>query len=1232
MSQLATMSEESLESLVAGLADEFAERLERGERPDPGEFAGRYPEHASVIRQVLSCLNLVRLSTPTANGPGPADGELQGVLGDYRLIREIGRGGMGVVYEAEQVSLRRRVALKVLPFASALDSRHLQRFHNEAHAAAQLHHTNIVPVYAVGCERGVHFYAMQFIDGRSLADFIREMQGNLRPQHVATPGDSDSPASLPKEGGSAPETADRAGTGSTERSARGTAYFQTVSRLGVQAAEALEHAHRFGVIHRDIKPANLLVDQNGNLWVADFGLAQIQGDARLTMTGDLLGTLRYMSPEQALGQREQADHRGDVYSLGVTLYELLTLQPAFGGNDRKQLLRQIAFEEPKPPRKINRSVPAELETIVLKAMAKNATERYATAQELADDLRRFLEDRPITARRPTLFQRTRKWVRRHSAVVTTATVSLVVALAVTASILTVSNLEVRSALGDRTKALDERTTALRKEMEASTAKEEALRKLRAEEQRTRQALMKSAHLLRDRAQAAGEAGDVAQALLLLARAMQIAPADEADVQQSLALYYSAWRPYVHPLRAYLHHGEAVVGVAVSPDGSRWATCSSQGQTLLWDPATCERIGPAGPPRQLIPASFLFSPDSRFLITASAGGFQVHDAKTGAKLHDVGNLGRFIHTVSISPDGNRILLKLMPQKDQPQGYQVWSTETGKQVEAGVLPAFINTPFFDLDGRVCGIGFFQGKPVVWDATKANAKVTSTAYSLYHPNAQVFAIGGVVWTLWHAENMGFRQGARSPVVGEMRDWCFTNDGRYLLGLSSVRLSILPVHDRVPSGAIRFSDPDTTRVFPAAGGNRFLLVGPAGVVVGDAERGSLHDESIRCLWFYRMSTSFSTMPFTALTADGAWLLAESGPTVRVRDASRYGPKRESLQVATATTPLFSPDGRWLLVAETGRGIRFIDRKTCRPTDRVIPLPAEVAAMALRPNSDELLVWTTDEQFTRWNLRTLGQVGGPIPLNYPEIKFLNRESRGVAFSPDGREFLAFGSQWIWIFDVASGERTTAVQGKGTIDWAALSPDGRWIAYSDVERTISFWDRHARKSSDVTLAAGGLVARLDFTADGNRLMCLLKDGSVQTWDVAGKHRIAETRAVGAGTAIGAVARDPSGRLMCAGRDSIMVIDAKTGNQIGPPIKVAGRIHGASIDPEGRTLAVRTPGRIELIELPVGAASDAAQRLLDAQVLTGMSLNDSGTLTTLTADEWLEKRREQERGIESARRK
>jgi hypothetical protein len=323
------------------------------------------------------------------------------------------------------------VALKVLPFALTLDPRQLQRFKNEARAAAQLHHQHIVPVYFVGSERGVHFYAMQFIEGQSLAEAIAGLRQRARTgKPSVTPGamtqgrgtvrGEPTGPFVPRSGSAAADTVpEPIGALATAYSTSSTQFFRAAARLGVQAAEALEHAHQYGVVHRDIKPGNLLVDAHGQVWVTDFGLAQFQADAGLTHTGDLLGTLRYMSPEQAGGQRVLLDHRTDVYSLGATLYELLTLRPPFDGTDRQTLLHQILNDEPRPLRAAAKSVPAELETIVLKALAKAPAERYATAREMADDLQRFLDNKPIRARRPSWRQVAVKWAWRHPSVVGT---------------------------------------------------------------------------------------------------------------------------------------------------------------------------------------------------------------------------------------------------------------------------------------------------------------------------------------------------------------------------------------------------------------------------------------------------------------------------------------------------------------------------------------------------------------------------------------------------------------------------------------------------------------------------------------------------------------------------------------------------------------------------------------------------------------------------------------------
>ena len=379
---------------------------EAGHPPARDDFLARHPDIASDLALCLDHLeqaeSAVATLDPAATPPRVHTPESTSIdatpdktLGDFRLIRQIGRGGMGVVYEAEQVSLGRRVALKVLPLAAALDPRQAQRFRNEALAAAQLHHPHVVPVHAVGCERSVHFYAMQLIDGQSLAEVIREL--------AAAPAPTD-PADMPSS------------SLASLRSDQRRDFYRTVATLGVQAADGLAYAHQMGVIHRDIKPGNLLLDTGGKLWIADFGLAQLQSDAAgdgLTRPGDILGTLRYMSPEQAGGRAVLLDQRTDLYALGATLFELLTLRPAVMGPNQVEMLKAINHHDPPSARGVEPGVPAELDVILQKAMAKDAADRYLSADELAADLRRFLDDQPILARRPTPRQRLARWVRRH---------------------------------------------------------------------------------------------------------------------------------------------------------------------------------------------------------------------------------------------------------------------------------------------------------------------------------------------------------------------------------------------------------------------------------------------------------------------------------------------------------------------------------------------------------------------------------------------------------------------------------------------------------------------------------------------------------------------------------------------------------------------------------------------------------------------------------------------------
>jgi serine/threonine protein kinase/WD40 repeat protein/Tfp pilus assembly protein PilF len=1040
------------ETVIADVTDEFMERLRRGERPDVEDYARRHPQIAAVLRHVLPALEVIGSRAPgwPAGSAPTSTSELQpeGALGDFRLVREIGRGGMGVVYQAVQISLGREVALKVLPFAAALDSKQLQRFKNEAQAAAHLHHTNIVPVYEIGCERGVHYYAMQFIEGWTVAAVIAELRqhsgldsetedqprrapgaltrdlasgrwapsnqyNGISPVSVTLGGSEEKPARI------GDETASRA-RGSTpspiptNRSTSQPAFFRTVASLGAQVARGLEHAHSLGIVHRDIKPANLIIDVRGNIWITDFGLARLQGGAELTVTGDLVGTVRYMSPEQALADRTGVDHRTDIYSLGMTLYELMTLQPAFSSRDRTALLRQIAFEEPQRPRALTKSVPADLETIVLKSIEKNSADRYLTAGELADDLHRFLDDRPIRARRPTILERARKLARRHKPAVWSAVAALAISLLMLTMGLAVTNLlitrEKNQALADRKKAERAEVAAKHRLFEARLAQARASRFSRQAGQRfdAWQALTEAASIARELSLGQGfmsELRDEAIASLALVDArpetdwegFATTGADRVIFDAGLTYYARVVQGEIRvcrvgedqPLATFPRPARAAHPIKFSPDGALLAVGMESRpddrrvDLKLWDWQRSVIRFHTPSASGFVPISF--SGDGRSWALGQVDGtVSFHEASTGKELKRL-SLGFVPSVLALQPDG----AKLAVAGDN-RDVEVRDSTTGSVLQKLPQPTGLGQMAWQPDGVLLAVPC--------------------------PDHHVY-----LWNTATGQQHAVLQGHQANAIGAM----FSPAGDLLLSWGW-------------DGTARLWDPWT--------GNHLLS-------------------------FPGASAHFSR--------DGGRLATRSGDKLSTWVVARGQEYRRLAGCQPASSKAISPDGHWLAVAGDD-GVQLWNLPRCE-TMTLLRVGQTLAAV-FHPNGRELITQASSGLY-RWPLEVKdGSIRvGParrIPVQGRlQPRSLDREGRILAVSVAGPP------SGVRVFDLEKSRgKPAGLLHHGSANVVAMSPDGRWVASAPWNGLgVKVWEIPSARLASV-LIPDAMIADVAFSPDARWLV------------------------------------------------------------------------------------------------------------------------------------------------------
>jgi eukaryotic-like serine/threonine-protein kinase len=1142
------------------LAEEFAARFRRGERPSLQEYIDRCPELAEEIRELFPALvEVERIKEDQPARPGAAEPTVAlpplGQVGDYRILREVGRGGMGVVYEAEQVSLGRRVALKVLPPQVSSDLKMLARFRREARSAAQLHHTNIVPVFEVGKDGEVSYYAMQFIQGQGLDLVIGELQrlkgrahrmgpargpeppempipsgptapapsrsrrvsrmaqslltGRFVPETLGGSGEAEATSANPKvttalsdrrdpNATGAPPTSDPAVVAgssplssvmlpggsqlSTVESGR-RPFFRSVAHIGRQVAAGLNYAHARGIVHRDIKPSNLLMDTQGVVWITDFGLAKASDDG-LTQTGDILGTLRYMAPERFRGE---ADGRADVYALGLTLYELLTLRPAFDSPDRLQLIEQIKAQDPPRPRALDPRIPRDLETIVLKAIDKDPKSRYQSADALAEDLRRFLGDEPIQARRVGPLERGWIWAKRRPAAAALLVVSgaAVVALGVLVTAL-VYNAQLKGAL--------QQTQQAKGKAEAATREAER---------------HKYFHHVAV-AYAEWRDGNIGRIKPLL----EDCPSD----QRNWEWYYL--ERLCHPELVTL---PGMTGgawsLAFSPDGKYIASGGNDFTVRIWDATTGQLIHNLTGHSHFI-ADVAFSPNGKRLASTSTDNtVRVWDVTTGGVIHTLKGHTSSVWNPVFGPDGT-----WLASSDCDGTVKFWDVGSGKELRtlSGPTKGVHGEALSPDKSRLASTGH-DGSVTVWLAATGRVEHQFKGHA------------GIVWSAAFSPD-----GHRLASVGQdktVRVWDLTTGQRLhtLIGHSSDiwTVTFSPDGSRLASGSVD----QTVRVWDAISGQEICSL-----------RGHT-----------------SEVCHVAFSPDGSQLASVGGDgpvriwsaAVRQESPALKGYYDEAGSIA------FSPDGAWLAAGDNDNRVRVWDALTDQTIHSLQGHTGRVHGVAFSSDGQRIASASHDKCVRIWDAST-----GNL------IRILEGHADpvwSVAFRPDGKQIASgagplYGQGEVRIWDATTGEKLRAIPGANFAACAEFGPDNRSLASAGDGQTVKVWDPSTGQELFCFRGDNEPITTVAYSPEGDCLAAAGYSGAIMLWDAAMGRSLPVLK--GHTSAVRSLAFSPDGtRIASASRDqTVKVWDMKTYQEV---ISLRGHtdtVRGVAFSPDGTRIA------------------------------------------------------------------
>ena len=1145
------------------LAEEFLACFRRGERPSVAEFVERYPECSDEIRELFPALVMMERLKPgptTRNGiaakPSEAGRPLDR-LGDYLILREVGRGGMGIVYEAVQESLGRHVALKVLPH-SQMDPCRLERFRREARSAAGLHHTHIVPVFGVGEQNGIHYYAMQYIHGQGLdkvLEDVRKLRNGEKPgpevpgsgsitdattAEVALgllTGRFQSPApDLRAQGGdrTSPFSSNRDFTLNVElpgpRPAEdlelpassalsglsGSRYVLSVARVGVQVAEALAYAHGKRILHRDIKPSNLLLDANGTVWVTDFGLAKSEEAEGLTAPHDIVGTLRFMAPERFDGC---SDPRGDIYALGATLYELLTLHPAFEVTARAQLIERVLHREPPRPRQFDPDIPRDLETIVLKAMAKDPATRYATASALAEDLERFLEGRSIRARKTSLSGQAWRWCRRNPVVASLAAAVgvLVVALAVgsTAAALWLgrSRAAVQKNLVRAEVAERERTVQLWKsyhiQARAGRLSHQVGQRLDGLEALAKAARIRVTSSVREEAIACLSLIDIRRGRTL---GYGTQSADMIDFDPTLERYAIGDERGEVRIRSTTDdrelirlpgHGQSVVSLHFSPGGRHLAVMyrsPTHGfDYVLWGLERKVVIA------RLIPSSEGhdyngFSPDGlRFVLGRPDGTIGVFETATGRELKRL-STGPRPTQLAFHPDGRQLAVTSLATHE----VRVIDVERDEVVWKQTMDAGTSGVAWSDDGRLLAVGCYDLRVHVWDRRKDRLQSVLEGHTGLVVSID-FAGDLLLTTAWDGTTRFW-----DPVRGKLL--MNTEQGPFWVG-SDGRQVVFLDPDRVPVIWELLHGQECRVLHHGRIGNRTRRPGAFGPYFVDYSPDGrlLSSAGIDGIWIWDAITGdeLAFLPggsagCARFSPDNSHLLTSDRKGLRLwpirpeDDAAgnglRIGPPRTLQRLPNNLNEYARADwdatGRRLVATDHPHGQAVVmDLKTSRTT-RLGSHPG-IRHVAMSPDGH----WVATSTWFGEKIKVWDVAKGTPVWEHPCLNGL------VTFSPDGRWLATTESYdpYCRLWRVGSWDLGAAIPATERIVSMAFSPDGTLLALCWNNGRIQLVDPNSGRRITTLTAPPDYVTpgfcALSFSPDGSQLAASTGDYTVLLWDL-----------------------------------------------------------------------------------------------------------------------------------------